>query len=132
MGDRVNFVFSTKSVEGKTDEQCLEGSLVLYSHWGGSHAANDLAHAMEKARPRWHDEAYCLRILVSQIVGTQWDEETGFGLSVGEICDNEYPYLIVDLERGRVRANDFELTFDEYLALPQRRQTQFHQGKEAD
>jgi hypothetical protein len=41
---------------------------------------DDLALALGKARPRWDDASYGIRIVVSQLIGDKWNDETGFGL----------------------------------------------------
>jgi hypothetical protein len=70
MGDRI--VYSIK--------QDKDLSVNLYSHWGGYGRFEDLARALKAAEPRWSDMSYCTRIIVSQLIGNQWNEETGFGL----------------------------------------------------
>jgi hypothetical protein len=71
MGARVNFVFKANK------EQPY---LVLYSHWGETSWRQDLALALEKARPRWTDDSYCLRIIIDQLTKEGRDSETGFGI----------------------------------------------------
>ena len=58
-----------------------------------------LADAVIKARPRWNDPAYATRIAISSIIGDQWNMETGFGLHVNEISDNEHKIAIVDWDQ---------------------------------
>ena len=85
MGDRANFGFR------QTD-----GSIIfLYGHWAGEGMMNTLAQAIAKARPRWEDESYATRICISQIIGDQWDQETGWGIST-QFGDNEHSVPIVD------------------------------------
>lgn len=104
MGDRTNFVISYKSTaDAKTLADALPGSLVLYSHWGGYEAGPSLSVALKAAKPRWTDYSYCARIIVSQIVGDYWKDETGYGLLVGEVADNEHAILLVDLKQQKVR-----------------------------
>ena len=86
MGDRANFGFVQPN--GQT--------IVLYGHWAGEGMLGRLADAVIKARPRWNDPAYATRIAISQIIGDQWNEETGFGLHVNEISDNEHKIAIID------------------------------------
>ena len=86
MGDRANFGFVQPN--GNT--------IVLYGHWAGAQMLGRLADAVIKARPRWSDPAYATRIAISQIIGDQWNMETGFGLHVNEISDNEHKIAIVD------------------------------------
>ncbi len=86
MGDRANFVF----VDNKGD------SIVLYGHWAGHNMLANLADAVAKARPRWNDTTYATRIAISQLVGDQWNMETGWGLSVNSISDNEHRIPVID------------------------------------
>lgn len=86
MGDRANFGF--KQSDGST--------IVLYGHWAGHDMLANLALAVEAARPRWNDESYATRIAVSRLVGDDWKSETGWGLSVNRILDNEHKIPIID------------------------------------
>jgi hypothetical protein len=58
-----------------------------------------LADAVIAARPRWNDPSYATRITISQLIGDQWNMETGWGLHVNEISDNEHKIAIVDWEQ---------------------------------
>ena len=89
MGDRANFGFVQPN--GHT--------VVLYGHWAGYQMLGRLADACIAARPRWNDSAYATRIAVSQLVGDDWRQETGWGLSVNLIHDNEHKIAIVDFEQ---------------------------------
>ncbi len=89
MGDRANFVFVQPNGE----------TIVLYGHWAGHNMLAKLADAVIKARPRWNDNSYATRIAVSQLVGDQWNMETGWGLSVNTILDNEHRIPVVDFEQ---------------------------------
>lgn len=100
-------------------------AIFLYSHWGGSDRHSEVAEAIFAARPRWGDPAYATRIAISQIVGLDWDKETGFGLSAGEIsCMPDYTDVaIVTWEEQCVDiVNDNEpdviltsMSLDEYI-----------------
>lgn len=72
MGARINFVFKAYSNE--------QAHVTLYSHWGASNWRDDLAVALDKARPRWEDPSYGVRIVVSQLIGKDWDSQLGYGL----------------------------------------------------
>lgn len=89
MGDRANFVFV----------QPNGNSIVLYGHWAGHNMLSNLADAVTKAMPRWSDVSYATRIAISQMVGEQWNSETGWGLQVNEISDNEHKIPVVDFEQ---------------------------------
>lgn len=89
MGDRANFGFVQPN--GQT--------IVLYGHWAGYQMLGKLADAVIAARPRWNDSSYATRIAISQLVGDQWNMETGWGLHVNERGDNEHKIAIVDFEQ---------------------------------
>jgi hypothetical protein len=89
VGNRANFGFVQPN--GNT--------IVLYGHWAGHQMLGKLADAVIAARPRWNDPAYATRISISQIIGNDWSMETGFGLHVNEISDNEHKIAIVDWEQ---------------------------------
>lgn len=90
MGDRANFGF--RQYNGET--------IVLYGHWAGHDMLAKLAVAVEAARPRWSDESYATRIAISRLVGNEWYAETGWGLSVNTILDNEHKIPIIDWSTG--------------------------------
>ena len=86
MGDRANFGF--KQSDGNT--------IFLYGHWAGHEMLANLAAAVSAAEPRWQDESYATRICVSQMIGEDWTQETGWGLSVNRILDNEHKVPVID------------------------------------
>ena len=86
MGDRANFVFVQDSGE----------TIVLYGHWAGYNMLNNLAEAVFKARPRWGDDSYATRIAISNMIGDGWSYETGWGLQVNEISDNEHKIPVIN------------------------------------
>jgi hypothetical protein len=55
----------------------------LYSHWGGCDRYGDVARALVASQTRWTDPTYATRIAISTIIGSDWSEEVGFGLSCG-------------------------------------------------
>jgi hypothetical protein len=104
-----------------------QSTMYLYSHWGGEEQEQDLVAALLAAEPRWDDNFYATRILVSQIIGSQWDQETGYGLSVGEFPDPDYGYIYeVDWdartvskvhldEKGNKTQSMTEYTFQDFI-----------------
>jgi len=124
MGDR-----AVVGIKERTDAP----TLYVYLHWAGSVQDELLAIALEKAMPRilMKDGAYAQRIIVSQMVGDQWDSELGAGLYVGGTWHGgDYDTLkIVDIERqvvmtcamsdsGDVR---YEVDIETFLANVRRR-----------
>ena len=89
MGDRANFGF----VQGNGN------TIVLYGHWAGHNMLAQLAEAVFKARPRWSDPSYATRITISHMIGEGWAMETGWGLSVNEIMDNEHKIPVIDFQQ---------------------------------
>ena len=89
MGDRANFGFVQPN--GNT--------IVLYGHWAGARMLGQLADAVIAARPRWNDPSYATRIATSQLIKDDWNQETGWGLYVNEIGDNEHKIAIVDFQQ---------------------------------
>lgn len=104
MGARTNFQLK--------DEQ---GSIWLYSHWGGDSKMPDLANALDKARPRWDDSSYGIRIVVSQLIGNQWDSETGYGLSSYESGEESYEPVCVDFTNKTVLCDSFFGSFEAFI-----------------
>jgi hypothetical protein len=85
MGDRANFGFR------QTD-----GSVIyLYGHWAGHEMMARLSDAIIAANPRWHDESYATRIAISTMIGEEWNQEYGWGIST-HIGDNEHSIPVVD------------------------------------
>ena len=89
MGDRANFGFVQPN--GHT--------IVLYGHWAGHQMLGKLADAVIAARPRWNDSSYATRIAISNIVADQWNMETGWGLYINEIGDNEHKIAVIDWDQ---------------------------------
>lgn len=94
-------------------------SIYLYSHWGGGDKWATTANALREAEPRWTDATYGARIFISQIIGNQWGEETGFGITAGPSDESpfeeSYFSVVVDFSTGSVTYNGIEVTFQEFL-----------------
>jgi hypothetical protein len=108
MGDRIVY----------TIKQDNELSVNLYSHWGGYDRFEALANALRAAEPRWNDTAYATRIIVSQLIGDQWAEETGFGLwassSSGEY-GGDHPDITIDLVNKIVIDETGDHSFEQFV-----------------
>jgi hypothetical protein len=101
MGDRRQVIFEFGQ-PNKPENEALLKSIVFYTHWGGCSLPTDLLNAIDKAKGRWTDENYCARIIISQLIGNDWDEETGYGLDVARM-DSEYDDFYVNLPSCSVR-----------------------------
>ena len=104
MGARTNFELKDS-----------QGSVWLYSHWGGDNKATDLATALFKAEPRWSDVPYAMRIVVSQLIGDEWSSETGYGLSSYESGEESYSPVVVNFPAMTVEYEECEYTFSEFV-----------------
>ncbi len=71
MGARINYVFK--------DSDSFP-AVVLYSHWGETEWQRDLAMALDHSKPRWSDNAYGTRMMMSYLMQDSILEETGFGI----------------------------------------------------
>lgn len=108
MGDRV--VFSIK--------QDKDLSVNLYSHWGGYDRFKDLARALKAAEPRWNDGSYATRIIVSQLIGDQWNSELGFGLWASNsdgAYGGDHPDITIDLVNKTVEDETGIHPFDSFI-----------------
>jgi len=83
-------------------------TIYLYSHWGGEAQEGKLILALLKAEPRWQDSAYATRICISELIGNDWSEETGYGISVDTFSMPDYDFIyLVEWETGVVyKLND--------------------------
>lgn len=88
MGDRANIYL--------VDTPDPSHGIYLYTHWSGSGWPDELRKALERAKPRWGDDSYAARIIVSSVFANIHSDETGGGIST-VIGDNSYPIIVVDL-----------------------------------
>jgi hypothetical protein len=93
MGDRANFGFATNG-----------SAILLYGHWAGEGMMKTLALALKHAKPRWRDSLYGTRMAVCHIVESAGATlaETGYGLSVNSLADNEHKVPVVDWDEQTV------------------------------
>jgi len=112
MGDRGNIVINYSN----------GSEIYFYSHWSGYDLFNTLQNALSRGRDRWNDEPYLARIIFCEMVKEDLNDNTGFGISP-DMCDNEYPILVVSPADQSVRVRTEsgsdveEWTFDEFLEL---------------
>ena len=100
MGDRANFGFRDSK----------DNVVFLYGHWAGHNMLQNLADAVQIARPRWTDESYATRICISQMIGEDWAQETGWGISVNQLSDNEHKVPIIDWRKQTFTLMEEDLT----------------------
>lgn len=77
----------------------------------------DLAYAIAKAESRWQDIGYATRIMVSVLIGDNWDSETGYGLYANEIGGEEsYEHTVIDLDNKLVIVDGRPKPFKEFIS----------------
>jgi len=93
MGARTNFTFKTE-----------QGVMTLYSHWGGDTKKQDLARALDAATGRLQgDTGYAMRIIISNIIRDEWNQETGYGIYLDDIGgEEEFEPVTIDLTNNTI------------------------------
>jgi hypothetical protein len=95
MGARINYVFKDSDTEP---------AVVLYSHWGETEWRRDLAMALKHSKPRWTDDTYAARMMISYLTQDSVLEETGFGIYAvnGPNYNTGDTTVVVDLRTQKV------------------------------
>jgi hypothetical protein len=107
MGARCTFVF----------KQSEDLAVALYSHWGEDSMYQDLAQALQHARPRWQDSSYGARMMISYLIKDSILDETGFGLYAvnGENYDLGEQTVVIDFTNNTVIDN-VPVDWDKFVA----------------
>lgn len=96
MGDRA-------MAEIKTED----GSLYVYTHYGGHDLPDMAKQAILFAKSRWGDEPYATRIIVDQLIKQGRDDTLGFGILLKPRAEDEYnndkPSVVIDLVAQKLR-----------------------------
>lgn len=102
MGDRGNVVVK----DG--DEQ-----VVFYTHWGATELPETLRMVLNR-KQRWTDAPYLARMIFCGMVGEDWDNETGFGIS-HSLGDGTDRVITVDVNQQTVKINKkSSISFNEF------------------
>ena len=111
MGARCTFVF----------KQSEDLAVALYSHWGEDTWRHDLAIALEHARPRWHDDSYFTRMVISKLIEGDITGETGYGIwaLTPETLEGAYmdTPVVIDMVNRTIEGHSWEsfITYEEEL-----------------
>ena len=94
MGDRATFVFDQEN----------SNPIFLYGHWAGEGMMAALADAIVFAwdRIQMDDEPYATRMMISHLIGDEWTQETGWGIST-YFCDSEHSVPVINVHRKTVK-----------------------------
>lgn len=112
MGDRRNIIV-------KADSE--EYGIALYTHWTGSNALKDIAHALDRGRGRWDDPGYFARIMFDEMCKRESRSEiTGFGiypLRDGQSPMESFPGYdpVIDLDTSTVTVEGKSTPFSRFI-----------------
>ena len=110
MGARINFVFK---------ESNARPAVVLYSHWGETEWQRDLAMALQHAKPRWIDQTYATRMMISYLTQDSTLEETGFGIYAINNGDYEFwdTSVVIDFNTKTISelGSTIEVKWNEFI-----------------
>ena len=110
MGARINFVFK---------ESDMRPAVVLYSHWGETEWQRDLAMALQHSKPRWMDDSYATRMIISYLIQDDVLGEIGFGIYAvnGPNFELGDDTVIIDLSKKTVchYGSDVKVDWDSFI-----------------
>ncbi len=89
MGDRANVFLVMERDAGNVK------GLYLYTHWAGSEWRERLVEALKVAKPRWGDDFYFNRIILTEMYKDLVGEDSGGGVSL-RMGDNSHDIIICD------------------------------------
>lgn len=98
MGDRANF--GIKQADGNT--------IFVYGHWAGGNMLAKFANAIDRVvdAGRLGDDAYATRIIISDLIGDDWSQDLGWGITINTLADNEHKVPVYDLANDTVTLYD--------------------------
>ena len=73
----------------------------LYTHWGATELPDILRRALAR-KQRWSDDEYLARIIFSEMIRDEINEETGYGIGKGQHTDVNR-VLEVDCQNQQVK-----------------------------
>jgi len=78
-------------------------TLYIYSHWGGETRYQSLMNAIENAGVRAGDTSYFTRIFTSTLIGNDWNQELGWGMSIDSFTCPDYSDVpVVNVENQTI------------------------------
>ena len=95
MGDRTNVGVVMRDSTGREKL----GILWAYSHWGLPGITATIAKALDNCKGRWDDDMYGSRTFLQSVLesaGLTGEDETGGGISLNWIGDNEHKLWVAD------------------------------------
>ena len=72
-------------------------------------------HVLQYIAIRAEDEDLAMRIVVSQLIGSDWNSDTGYGLSSYECGEESYDPIVVDFPAWIVTYQDTDYSFPGFL-----------------
>ena len=68
--------------------------IYLYQHWGDERKST-IANAVFSACSRWSSPDYATRIVISKLIGNDWDKPLGYGLSVNHFAQPDFDTIFI-------------------------------------
>lgn len=98
IGDRANF--GIRQADGNT--------IFVYGHWAGHQMLARFAKAIDRVvdAGRIGDDAYATRIIISDLIGDDWSQDLGWGITINTLADNEHKVPVYDLTNDTVTLYD--------------------------
>ena len=93
-------------------------SLNFYTHWGASSLPTTVADGLARGVARWDDDSYLNRIIFSEMIQHEVLDETGYGISVGDLDYDAWRVVTINHEFKTVEISDMPKTwsFEDYVA----------------
>jgi hypothetical protein len=110
MGARTNYTIVT------TDNPLQ--NINVYAHWDGEESVAIMQQAIRTAMPRINDVSYCTRILIDQLTKHGRDSETGYGVYVGEVDNEEqYDYKEINLVDKTITVGQMRFSISQFVEV---------------
>jgi len=96
--------------------------IVLYSHWGETSWREDLALALDFAKPRLKlgDLPYATRNIIDQLTKSGRDEQTGFGIFLADESDDLGEFTVeIDMTTQMVNDTGNWHSFESFVEYQQ-------------
>jgi len=117
MGDRSNVIFIDQDISG------VQAGVGVYTHNCGSSLKHRVAVAINYARPRFGDDSYFMRMVISNLLNKSpegIDSELGWGIysynsTNGVLFEEEYSTIFVNCMIKTIRIGKMNYTFEDFI-----------------
>lgn len=87
-----------------------DNTLYLYQHWGGQFHKRNLARALQSTYTSIElgDVSYANRIILSRLIGGDWDNNCAGGITINRVNDSEYDVPVVDVVNKTISIYEYD------------------------